>query len=211
MIGGTRLVFFASASLALLLIPGPAVLYIITRSLSQGKKAGLASVLGIEVGSLIHVAAAALGLSALLVSSAALHGVIKYLGAAYLVYLGIRRLAERPALLPEAAVETGSLPRIFAHGVVVNVLNPKTALFFFAFLPQFVEPARGNVALQVVFLGLLFVAMATCTDGTYALLSGTLRRVLARSRVFPGIQRYATAAVYIGLGVGAAVSGAKSP
>ncbi len=205
MVGGARLVIFVSASLALLLIPGPAVLYIITRSVSQGRKAGLVSVLGIEVGSLVHVAAATLGLSALLASSAALYAVVKYLGAAYLVYLGVRRLAEPAATLPAAVDETRGAGRIFLQGVVVNVLNPKTALFFLAFLPQFVEPSGKPVALQVIFLGLLFVAMATCTDSSYALLSGTLRGVLARSRLYAGAQRYGSAAVYIGLGVGAAV------
>ena len=209
MIGEGSLLIFVSASLALLLIPGPAVLYIITRSLSQGKKAGLVSVLGIEVGSLVHVTAAALGLSALLLRSSALYSAVRYLGAAYLVSLGIRRLIEPATPLPAEVGPVRSLPRIFWQGVVVNVLNPKTALFFFAFLPQFVDPGRGHVALQVVLLGLLFVGMATCTDSGYALLSGTLRGVLARSRIYPATQRYATAAVYIGLGVGAAVSGAK--
>jgi threonine/homoserine/homoserine lactone efflux protein len=209
MVSAGRLAVFISASLALLVIPGPAVLYIITRSLGQGKKAGLFSVLGIEIGSLIHVAAAALGLSALLMRSATLYSVVKYLGAAYLVYLGVRRLLEPAAALPARVEPIGSPSRILRQGIVVNVLNPKTALFFFAFLPQFVEPAFGHVALQVVLLGLLFVGMATITDGAYALLSGTLRGTLAQSRAFPVVQRYGTGAVYIGLGLGAALSGGK--
>lgn len=133
----TKLYLFIIASLALLLVPGPAVLYIIGRSVSQGRPAGVASVLGIEVASLVHVTAAALGLSAILLSSALAFNVVKYLGAAYLIYLGIRTLLSKDKAPEEAAAKPDSLRRIFTQGVVVNLLNPKTALFFFAFLPQF--------------------------------------------------------------------------
>jgi threonine/homoserine/homoserine lactone efflux protein len=130
---------FVAAALALLLMPGPAVIYVVTRSVDQGRPAGLASVLGVGIGSLVHIAFAAVGLSALLASSAAAFGVVKWLGAAYLIWLGLQRLLTRGEDAP-AAVEPDHLSRIFLQGVVVNVLNPKTALFFLAFLPQFVDP-----------------------------------------------------------------------
>ncbi|HSD83688.1 MAG TPA: LysE family translocator, partial [Anaerolineae bacterium] len=139
---------FLLAALILLLTPGPAVLYIVARSLDQGRLAGLVSVLSIEVGNSVHVLAAALGLSALLLSSALAFSVVKYLGAAYLIYLGLRRLLSRDAAQPTATLQRQSLRRIFRQGVVVAVLNPKTALFFLAFLPQFVDPARGSAAAQ---------------------------------------------------------------
>ena len=145
---------FALAALALLAVPGPSVLYIVTQSIRDGRRAGLVSMLGIQTGALVHVTAAALGLSALLVSSAAAFDAVKFAGAAYLVYLGVRRLLGRdePDLTdPREQVE---LRRLYTQGIVVNVLNPKTALFFFALLPQFVDPARGPVFVQVLVLGL---------------------------------------------------------
>src|SRR5690242_2030640 len=148
----TALLLFAAASIALLVVPGPSVLYIVTRSVSQGRRAGLISVLGVHVGSVVHVSAAALGLSALLASSATAFAAVKYLGAAYLCWLGVRKLRRRGAGPVE---ETPAVPRarLFTQGVVVNVLNPKTAIFFLAFLPQFVDPRRGPVAVQIVVLG----------------------------------------------------------
>src|SRR5215217_3065628 len=149
---------FVVAALALLLVPGPAVLYVVARSVDQGRPAGLASVLGVGIGSLVHIAFAAVGLSALLASSAAAFGVVKWLGAAYLIWLGLQRLLTRGEDAP-AAVAPDHLSRIFLQGVVVNVLNPKTALFFLAFLPQFVDPSRGSVAAQVAVLGCVFVVI----------------------------------------------------
>ena len=198
---------FVVAAVVLLVTPGPAVLYIVARSLDQGRRAGLVSTLGIHVGTLVHITAAAAGLSALLVASATAFSVVKYLGAAYLVYLGVRRLLEpSPASgLPKA--ERRSLGRIFLQGVVVNLLNPKTALFFLAFLPQFVDVSRGAVAAQIVFLGLLFVALALVSDGLYAIGAGTARGWLRASpRILAG-ERYVAGSVYIGLGLAAALSG----
>src|SRR5512132_4573848 len=134
---------FALAALGLLIVPGPAVTYIVTRSIDQGRSAGLVSVLGIHTGSIVHVAAAALGLSAILASSALSYGIVKYVGAAYLIWLGIRALRDRGEERPSVNGKEHSLARIYAQGVVVNVLNPKTALFFLAFLPQFVDVSRG--------------------------------------------------------------------
>ena len=192
---------FSVAALALLLIPGPAVLYIVAQSAEHGRSAGLVSVTGVHLGTLVHVAAAAVGLSAIIVSSALAFSVVKYAGAAYLVYLGIRRfLTREPSqLLPAKDAPLGGL---FWQGVVVNVLNPKTALFFLAFLPQFVDPER-TVWTQVVVLGLTFVVLGFLSDGLYALAAGSIARWLrARRRVL----RYASGSVFVGLGVSAALA-----
>jgi threonine/homoserine/homoserine lactone efflux protein len=152
---------FAVASLALLIVPGPSVLYIVTRSMDQGRAAGLVSVLGIHTGSIVHVAAAALGLSAILASSALSFGIVKYAGAAYLIWLGIRTIRERGEERPGVSGREHSLRRIYAQGVVVNVLNPKTALFFLAFLPQFIDLDAPLKPLAFLFLGVIFTFNAT--------------------------------------------------
>lgn len=209
MFDAATLALFIAAALALLVTPGPAVLYIVTRSIDQGRLAGIVSVLGISTGALIHIAAAALGISALLLSSALAFAVVKYLGAAYLIYLGIRTLL-RPN---HAAQEAGPPPqrelaRIYTQGVLVNALNPKAALFFFAFLPQFVDPALATpVTAQIVLLGGLFVVLGVCSDGMYALLAGSLGHWLRGNLRFLSIQRYVSGSIYIALGIGTALSG----
>jgi threonine/homoserine/homoserine lactone efflux protein len=211
----STLALFAVAAVTLLLIPGPAVLYIVTRTLDQGRAAGLASVCGVHVGTLLHVAAAALGLSALLVSSATAYDTVRWLGAAYLVWLGVRRLLARDEDVPEAAAagpgarRTG-LGRIFAQGVVVNVLNPKTALFFFAFLPQFVDTSRGSVPFQVVVLGAAFVLLGLLSDGAYALLASTGAGWLRRRPKVARASRLVSGGVLISLGVTTALAGSRS-
>jgi threonine/homoserine/homoserine lactone efflux protein len=200
---------FSVAALALLAVPGPAVLYIVVQSAEQGRRVGLASVAGIHLGTLVHVAAAVLGLSALIVASAVAFSVVKYAGAAYLIYLGIRKLFERdlPSSLEQRA-ET--LRRAFVRGVVVNVLNPKTALFFLAFLPQFVDPSRSAAWTQVVVLGTTLATLGLFTDGLYALLGGTAGEWIRKQRAGAGLRRagrYVTGGVYIALGAVAAVSG----
>jgi threonine/homoserine/homoserine lactone efflux protein len=201
---------FVAAALALLLVPGPAVLYVVARSVDQGRPAGLASVLGVGIGSLVHIAFAAVGLSALLASSAAAFSVVKWLGAAYLIWLGLQRLLTQDEEDDLAVVESERLSRVFLQGVVVNVLNPKTALFFLAFLPQFVDPARGAAWTQIVVLGATFVAVGLCTDSSYALLGGTagdwLRRK-SQGASFRWMRRYVPGGVYIALGAAMAVSG----
>jgi threonine/homoserine/homoserine lactone efflux protein len=195
------LAIFAAAALALLVVPGPAVLYIVAQSAEHGRLAGLVSVAGVHLGTIVHVAAAAVGLSALIVSSAVAFSLIKYAGAAYLIYLGIRRLLARNSgeLLP---TRDQPLSRLFTQGAVVNVLNPKTALFFLAFLPQFVDPDR-TIWTQVVILGLTFVALGFLSDSAYALAAGTLGGWLrARSRAL----RYASSSAFVGLGVSAALA-----
>lgn len=204
-----RLPLFVLASVVLLLTPGPAVLYIIARSVDQGRRAGLVSVCAIEVGNLTHVLAATLGLSALLLSSALAFTVVKYLGAAYLVYLGLRKLLAREAVGAAAGGGPQSLRRIFSQGVLVAALNPKTALFFVAFLPQFADPSRGAVAGQMLVLGCIFILLAVVSDSLYALLAGTVGKWLKTSRSALGAQRYVVGGVYIGLGVTAALAEAR--
>lgn len=197
---------FLLAAFVLLVIPGPAVLYITTQSIAHGRRAGLASAAGIQLGTLAQVVAATLGLSALLMASAVTFSVVKYLGAAYLVYLGLRTLLVTEDDAPSTAAPR-KLSHLFVQGFLVNLLNPKTALFFFAFLPQFVDPARGAVSGQIFWLGLLFVILACCTDGTYALLAGTLGGWLRRSARFRQARRYVAGTVYLGLGLTAALTG----
>lgn len=203
------LFLFALASLALLVIPGPSVLFIVARSLEQGRAAGLASVLGVQLGALVHVVFALLGLSALLFQSAFAFSFVKYAGAAYLIYLGLRTLLSKTARDENVIVEVVALPRVFLQGFLVNVLNPKTALFFLAFLPQFVHPERGAVAPQVALLGMLFIALATVSDGLYALLAGSVGRSLRGRPHFAQTQKAIAGTVYLALGVTAVFSGRK--
>jgi threonine/homoserine/homoserine lactone efflux protein len=206
----STLAVFALASFLLIVVPGPAVLYVVTRSIAQGRRAGLVSMLGVEAGGLVHVAAAAIGLSAIIASSATAFTAVKLAGAAYLIYIGVRRLVSREEALPEATVARRSSRRLFAQGVVVNVLNPKTAVFFLAFLPQFVDPARGTVTLQFLVLGLTFVAVAMISDGAYALAAGTAGdRLRGSERVRRWLGRF-SGAVFVSLGVSAALTGRPS-
>jgi threonine/homoserine/homoserine lactone efflux protein len=197
---------FLLTALVLLLTPGPAVLYIVTRSIDQGRRAGLVSMLGVHAGTLVHIAAAAAGLSALLAASATAFSTVKYLGAAYLVYLGVRRMLDRAPAAGAGPGRTHRLRRAFLDGVVVNVLNPKTALFFLAFLPQFVDVSRGHVGTQVLVLGGLFVALGLVTDGGYALTAGSAARWLRGHPRFLARERWVSGGMYIGLGVVAALA-----
>ncbi|HVD65840.1 MAG TPA: LysE family translocator [Gaiellaceae bacterium] len=203
------LAVFIVAALVLLVVPGPAVLYIVAQSISRGRLAGIVSMLGIQVGGLVHIAAAAAGLSALLVRSGVAFNIVKYAGAAYLVFLGLRRLLGREQLDTVGARPEKSLRRLFAQGIVVNVLNPKTALFFFSFLPQFVDVEQGSVALQIATLGLIFILLATVSDGLYALAAGSAAGWLRGRPGFVRGERFATGGVLVGLGVIAAFSGAN--
>jgi threonine/homoserine/homoserine lactone efflux protein len=198
--------FFVLAALVLLLTPGPAVLYIVTRSIDQGRRAGLVSVLGVHVGTLAHIFAAAAGLSALLAASATAFSVVKYLGAAYLIYIGVRRLLDRSTKSLAAPGEPKRLRRAFLDGVVVNVLNPKTGLFFLAFLPQFVSVSCGHVGEQIVSLGVVFVLLGAVTDSLYALTAGSAAQWLRGKPRFLASERWISGGLYIGLGVAAAFS-----
>lgn len=204
---GTLLVF-AFAAFALAAIPGPSTLYIATRSVADGPRAGMASALGVEAGTLVHAAAAAVGLSALVSSSATAFSLVKYAGAAYLIVLGLRALTgRRPDGSPEA-LPTVPLRRAFAQALVVQVLNPKVALFFLALLPQFVEPAAGAVASQVLVLGLVLGAVGFVTDSGWALGAALAGR---RMGPRPGSGRRAAGVVYLGLGAAAALTGERAP
>lgn len=189
-----NLSLFVSATLVLLLVPGPAVLYIFARSVEQGRSAGLVSILGIHTATLVHVVAAAVGLSALLASSAFAFSAAKYAG---------------PSDIPdvESGLPARSRMRLFREGVIVNLLNPKTALFFLAFLPQFVEVGHGHVAMQIAFLGILYTAIGILTDSTYALAAGTAGNWLKRSPVYLKAERWVSGFIYIGLGLTAALAG----
>jgi threonine/homoserine/homoserine lactone efflux protein len=204
----SRLGLFVSVAIVLLLTPGPAVLYIVTRSVEQGRVAGLVSMLGICTGTLVHVIAATLGLSALLVSSAFAFTIVKYAGAVYLIVLGIQTLIRRdPPSIDALTVERADLRRAYTQGVIVNVLNPHTALFFFGFLPQFINPSSGHVPVQMLMLGLLFVALSATTDSGWAFAAGTAGDWIRRNPSFTHRQRYVTGGVLIGLGAAAALSG----
>jgi threonine/homoserine/homoserine lactone efflux protein len=198
----TSLWLFGLAALALLLIPGPSVLYIVVQSAERGRRVGLAAVAGVHLGSLVHVAAATAGLSALVVASALAFSIVKYGGAAYLVYLGVRKLLERDR---DEDVETEPEPlrRALVRGIVVNVLNPKTALFFLAFLPQFIDADRGGVWSQALVLGFVFVGLGLVSDSLYALAAGTVGVLIRRRRK---LVRYGSGAVYITLGAAAALA-----
>jgi len=205
------LAVFSLAALAILAVPGPAVLYIVTRSIDQGRGAGLASVLGIHVGTLVHLTAATVGLSAILVSSATAFTIVKVLGALYLIVIGIRTLLGRA---DPADTDPQRPPRRrrrdFAEGVVVNVLNPKTALFFLAFLPQFVDPARGQASLQILVLGLTFMLLGLVTDSIWALAAGSAGETLRKSRRWAQVQRYVSGSVFVALGVVTALTGSHA-
>jgi threonine/homoserine/homoserine lactone efflux protein len=211
MIPASTLAVFALASLVLAVTPGPAVLFIVARSVHQGRRAGVVSALGVAAGGLVHVAGAVVGLSALLASSAAAFTAVRWAGAAYLVWLGVKTLRGGD-FAPDVATPPPAAPRrLLAQGFVVNVLNPKTALFFLAFLPQFVDPSRGPVSLQVLLLGCVFVAVASTSDATYALLAGSLAGRLARTARSRRTARILTGGCYIALGAGTALSGSATP
>ena len=206
-------VLFVVAALALLLVPGPAVFYVVARSVEGGRLTGLVSVLGVELGTLVHVLFAAAGLSAVLASSATAFSVVKWLGAAYLVYLGLQHLLARDGGEDEGELPAGGggrLPRVFTQSVLVQVLNPKVALFFLAFLPQFVDPSRGAAWTQVVVLGATLAALGLFTDGLYALLGGAAGDWLKRRSVGGGLRRakrYVPGVIYLALGAATAASG----
>lgn len=196
---------FVATCLALLAIPGPAVLYIVSRSIDQGRTAGLLSALGVTTGTLVHVTAAAVGLSSLVLASTVAFDAVRYAGAAYLVVLGVRRLLARHS---EALVEARAprTPRkVYTQGVVVNLLNPKTIVFVFAFIPQFVDVKAGHVGVQLVLLGLTLAGLGLVSDGLYAIVAGTIADRLRGSRTVARFERWFGGGILVGLGVAAAV------
>jgi len=219
---------FLGTSVLLLVAPGPAILYVVTKTLEAGSRPGVFAAIGLTAGNIVHVVAATLGLSALLTTSALAFSAVRYAGAAYLIFLGVRQLHAKwraRSLEPESAESTPSVSRTvseriresdrawpsFRQGLVINVLNPKVAVFFLAFFPQFVDPTRGSVTPQILILGLVFAVLTLIVDVAYALLSGMMAGA-ARRAWAGGSSRSARAAgflpgiLYIGLGVAAAVT-----
>lgn len=204
------LALFALAAVALIAVPGPNLIYIATRSASEGRRAGLASVLGVETGTLLFAVAAAAGLAAVLASSALAFDVVKYVGAAYLILLGIRALM-KPAVDGESpeVEQAPSLWDAYRQGVLVQLLNPKVALFFVAFLPQFTDPARGSVATQILVLGAVLSLLGACISSLYALGAAAAASWMRERRQARPRRSWFTGGVYITLGVAAALSGGR--
>ena len=196
---------FILTALALLAIPGPAVLYVVSRSIDQGRSAGLSSVLGITTGTVVHVTLAAVGLSSLVLASRVAFDTVRYVGAAYLVFLGLRRLLTKKT---DDGVEA-SAPRtrrdLYTQGLIVNLLNPKTIVFIFAFIPQFVDVNDGHVWFQIMLLGFTFAALGLMSDSCYALVAGTVADRLRGTRMIARIERWVGGTVLIGLGVASAL------
>jgi threonine/homoserine/homoserine lactone efflux protein len=202
------LALFVAAGLLLNFTPGPDMLYVLGNSVGRGRRAGVVSALGIGGGTLVHTLAAALGLSALLASSPLAYDVLRYAGAAYLIYLGVRTLLSRGTALT-AAAKTGAVPlfALFRQGVLTNVLNPKVALFFLAFLPQFVDPSRGGVVWQFAFLGTCFNTTGTLVNSGVALVAGTLGEWASGRPGVSRVQRWFTGSVFLALGARVAAVG----
>ena len=203
------IVTFGIASVALLVIPGPAVIYILNRSVSDGREVGLAAVAGLELGNFMHVIAASAGLSAVLATSATAFNAVKWLGAGYLVFVGLRTLITKPAAMSGDSSSV-TLKRSFTQGVVVNTLNPKVALFFLSYLPQFIDADKGAAWSQALILGSTFVVLGCITDGMYALTASALRDKLLTGRTLPFVQRYVSGTVFVALGVIAATTAPAS-
>ena len=196
---------FLTTAIVLLLVPGPAVLYVVTRSIEMGRSGGLASVAGITTGTVAYVALAAAGLSSLILASTVAFDVVKYAGAAYLFLLGVRRLLGRGLERPGEEAVPRTRRRAYTQGVVVNLTNPKTVVFVFAFLPQFVDPDAHHPWLQVIVLGLSFALLGFLSDSMYALAAGTVADRLRGSAGIARVQRWFGGGVLVGLGILAAV------
>ena len=196
---------FIATALVLLAIPGPAVLYVVGRSIDQGRTAGLASVLGITTGTIGHITAATVGLSSLVLASKVAFDAVRYAGAAYLVLLGVRRLLTRGGEEAAAGRAPRTLRRLYTQGFVVNLLNPKTIVFVFAFIPQFVDVGAGHVWLQILLLGLTFAGLGLASDSLYAIVAGTVADRLRGTPLVARVERWFGGSVLIGLGVAAAL------
>ena len=205
------LLTFAIAATLLIVVPGPNLIYIITRGIDQGRRAAVVSALGVETGMLIHVVAAVLGLSAVVASSEVLFDVVRYAGAGYLIWLGVASIRSRPADLTDpAGGRTLSPARLYSQGIIINVLNPKVGIFFLAFLPQFLDPSRGNMSLQILILGGVFSVIATASDLLYAMASGAIGGWLRERSAVARLRGKFSGAVYICLGAVAALTGSGS-
>ncbi|MEN8239162.1 MAG: LysE family translocator [Actinomycetota bacterium] len=206
---GTTILVVALASIALVVIPGPAVIYILTRSVSQGRNAGLVSAVGVNLGSSVHVLAAVAGLTVVLASSAAAYTVIKWAGVAYLAWIGVRTLMKDDEDFTQPQLEPTALRKIFIQGVLVNMLNPKVAIFFLAFLPQFVDADAPNATMQTLVLGMTLVFIGLVSDSLYALAGGTVGDALRRQPTVARATRLAAGSIYLALAGIAAFTGAR--
>ena len=206
--GGPLLAAFFFASIVLAVTPGPGVFYIVTRTLAQGRHAGLATIAGVALGNLANAIGAAIGLAALFAISSLAFTVVKYAGAAYLIYLGIKSLHAPRKEIKTMPFGTADLRRMFRDGFIVALLNPKTTIFFAAFLPQFMHPDASPI-LQSMLLGAIFVVIAAITDTIYVLAASAIAPALSQLRGVPTLGRYLTASAFIGLGVLAAASGSR--
>lgn len=202
---GAALYAFLIATLVLALTPGPGVVYIVTRTLAQGRVAGLASAGGVALGNLANALGASLGLAALFAASSLAFTAVRWAGAAYLVWLGVQALRQPATTAGDAALPPTAPRRLFRDGFLVALLNPKTTLFFAAFIPQFLQPG-GSEALQALTLSVLFVVIAVVTDGAYVLLAGGLKPLLRRGA---GRGRFVAALAYFALGLYAAFGGQR--
>jgi threonine/homoserine/homoserine lactone efflux protein len=200
---------FLAASFILAVTPGPGVFYIVTRSVMQGRRHGITSVLGVALGNLGNAVGASIGLAALFAISTVAFTAVKYAGALYLIYLGIQALRAPPAQIAASKPAPAPLSSIFRDGFVVALLNPKTAIFFAAFLPQFMS-ADASPIVQSIALGALFVAIAAVTDTGYALAAGAVTPLLGRARGIRSLGRYLTGGAFIGLGVFTALGGPRN-
>jgi threonine/homoserine/homoserine lactone efflux protein len=205
----TTILLFAGAALALLVVPGPSVIYIVTRGIHQGRAAAIVSVVGVTTATLVHTVLAAAGLSAILASSAVAFAIVKYAGSAYLVFLALRTWLDRSAERLDLPRPAADLRRVYLEGFLVNLLNPKTALFILALLPQFVDPARGAAGVQILLLGGILASLGLVSDGTYAVASGSIGSWLRNRRSIAGVQRRVSAAIYAALGIGTALLGER--
>ncbi len=209
MFGVENFLLFVSAGLLINITPGPDMLYVATRSTLQGRKAGVASALGISAGSLVHIAAAVLGLSAIFMYSAMAYTILKWVGAAYLVYLGIKVLISANQPLTQQDLKRADNWKIFRQAVTVNILNPKVAIFFLAFLPQFTNPETGSVTLQILFLGMVFNLGGTIVNLFVGLFFGSAGNWILGHPLARRIQAWITGSVFVGLGINLAMSDQK--
>lgn len=185
----------------MIVIPGPAIIYIMTKSIDQGNKAGIVSTLGIETGGLIHVLGAGFGISAIFMLSSTAFLILKYCGAIYLIYLGIKKLSSHIEKIQDKEIKKKNFTKIYYEGIIVNLFNPKTALFFVMFLPQFINEEKGNITSQILFLGILFIIICIIIDLIYVIISGKLRDLINGSNVFQEINKYLVGTVYLILGL----------
>lgn len=197
----TTLLAYLAASLAIILAPGPAQALVLTRSLSEGRQSGILTGIGLNVGTIVHAVAAALGLSAILATSALAFAIVKFLGAGYLLYLGLQALRAKAHAEPDVKTDSATPWQAFNKAVVTGILNPKVAIFFLAFLPQFVDPARGAVFLQFLMLGLILASLDIVYETLLALIAGALSQWLAHRPAFTLWRQRVTGLVLVGLGV----------